>query len=337
MTRAGTIPLSDVEWIQIHFNTKRRRSNVSGLKTLLKDTGADLIMNAAIFLRNGSPCCHLKADGVVKCKPGYSAWAISWDEPDDFSVIAAPNNKLNYMACVKCIVAGNKVAMDYQPDMAYATNRTAVGVKDGAFAYYCTEDNLTPEQLQERLYKAGWRDAIMMDGGGSSCCMDKSGNGFAGDGRYIPFYLIVKRKVKDSEPKGGEPMVEINAYSLAKDGKTYLTKNFHVKEFACKDGSDPIFIAKMLPMICQYVRMRIGKSIIINSAYRTPRHNEAEGGVADSQHLYGTAADLKTPSGWTPAKMAAIAREIMPDWGGVGIYDWGIHIDVREEKADWNG
>ena len=53
--------------------------------------------------------------------------------------------------------------------------------------------------------------------------------------------------------------------------------------------------------------------------------------------LYGTAADLKTPSGWTPAKLAAIAREIMPDWGGVGVYSWGIHVDVREEKVDWNG
>lgn len=338
MTRAGTVPLLDIEWIRIHFNTRRRKSSKAGLKLLLQDTGGDLIMNAAIFLKSGVPCCHLKADGVVKCRPeGYSAWAISWDAPTDFGVTVAPNGKANYMACVKCIIGGRKVAMDYQPDMKYACNRTAVGTREGRFAYYATEDNLSPEQLQERLYAAGWDNAIMMDGGGSACCMDSDGNGFAGDGRYIPFYLVVKLKQTDNEPKGEKPMVEINAYSLAKHGGDYLTKNFQVKEFACKDGSDPVFIAKPLPMVCQYIRMRAGKAVTINSAYRTPEKNKAVGGAEYSQHLYGTAADLVTPKGWTPARLANVAREIMPDWGGVGTYDWGIHVDVRETKADWNG
>ena len=132
-------------------------------------------------------------------------------------------------------------------------------------------------------------------------------------------------------------MIEINAYSLKKDGNKSITKNFRVREFACSDGSDPVFIARTLPMVCQYIRTRIGKSITIGSGYRTPGKNKAVGGVENSQHLYGTAADLHTPAGWTPARMAAIAREIMPDWGGVGIYPWGIHVDVRDTRADWNG
>lgn len=337
MTRAGTIPLSDIEWIRIHFNTKRRACTKNGLKQILADSGADMVFNAAIFLRNGNPCCHLKSNGDVKCKPDYTAWAISWDKPTDFDVTAVPSGKLNYMACVKCIIKGNKVAMDYQPDMKYACNRTAIGTKDGKFAYCCTEDNLSPEGLQERLYQSGWNNAIMMDGGGSACCMDKDGNGFAGDGRYIPFYLALKLKEYDNEPGSDKPMVEINSYSLKKDGETNLTKNFKVKEFACTDGSDPIFIAKMLPVVCQYIRMRVGKGITINSAYRTPDKNKSVGGATNSQHLYGTAADLKCPSGWTSTQMALIAREIMPDWGGVGIYSWGIHVDCREQRADWNG
>ena len=35
----------------------------------------------------------------------------------------------------------------------------------------------------------------------------------------------------------------IKAYSYAKDGSKALSKNFHVREFKCKDGSDPIFFA----------------------------------------------------------------------------------------------
>ena len=34
----------------------------------------------------------------------------------------------------------------------------------------------------------------------------------------------------------------IKAYSKAKDGNKKLSTNFKVKEFACTDGSDPIFI-----------------------------------------------------------------------------------------------
>ena len=34
----------------------------------------------------------------------------------------------------------------------------------------------------------------------------------------------------------------IKAYSYAKDGSKALSKNFHVREFQCKDHSDPIFI-----------------------------------------------------------------------------------------------
>jgi hypothetical protein len=341
MTRAGTIPLSEIERIQIYFNTKKYKSTTYNLKRILQEEGGEFIMNAAIFLRSGQPCCHLKADGAIKCQPGYTTHAISWNTPADFAIRAVPNNQLrNYMACVKCVINGEKVAkMDYQPDMNYKAPRTAIGTKEGRFAYYVTQDKLLPEALQDRLFAAGWDGAIMMDGGGSTCFMDKYGNGFTGDGRYIPFFIIVHRKQIDTEPKGEKPVVEINSYSLSKDGEKYLTKNFQVREFACKDGSDPIFIARALPMVCQYIRTRVGKGITVNSAYRTPEYNALPkvGGAEYSQHLYGTAADLLTPSGWTPTPLALIAREIMPNWGGVGIYEWGIHVDVREKRADWNG
>lgn len=334
MTRTGTIPLSDIASIQIYQG--RVKNNKSGLKSVLKETGGTFVMGGPIFLRALKPCCHLKADGnVLYCPPNYNAWAISWDTPANFAVRVAPNDKANYMACVKCIINGKKVAMDYQPDMKYPCNRLAVGVKNGGFAYYATTDNLSPENLQDRLFAAGWQDAIMLDGGGSACWLDENEDGFAGDGRVMPFYIVVTLRKKDTEPEGEKTMVEINAYSLKADGEKKLTAHFKVKEFRCKDGSDTILIARELPVICEYLRMRTGKPFAPNSAYRTPQYNKQVGGVENSQHTYGTAVDIPTLSGYTPAKMAAIAREIMPDWGGVGIYSWGIHVDVRKEKADW--
>ena len=89
--------------------------------------------------------------------------------------------------------------------------------------------------------------------------------------------------------------------------------------------------------IADAIRKRIGKPITVNSGLRCKTHNANVGGVSNSQHLYGTAADLGCPSGCTPSQMASIAEEIMGETGGIGIYSWGIHIDTRSTKSRWNG
>ena len=132
--------------------------------------------------------------------------------------------------------------------------------------------------------------------------------------------------------------VEINAYSKAKDGGKKLSTNFTVKEFACKDGSDAVLVAPRLVMVLQSIRSHFGVPVVIHSAYRTPQYNAKVDGAAHSQHCYGTAADI-TVRGQDPAGVAAYARSIMPDWGGVGIYakKGFTHIDVRETPANWLG
>lgn len=341
MTRAGTVPLQDLQWVRIYFNRKRLRSTTANLKKILAETSGDAICNGSIFLRNQQPACHLKADGKVYKAPNYRAWGISWDDPADFGVKTVPNGDRNYMECVYLIIGGKKISpIHCGADMRYRAPRTAIGTKDGRFAYYVSKNRRSPEQLRDLLSSSGWDDAIMMDGGGSTCFMDKNGKGFTGDGRVIPFFLVWKLKSGDArEPEGEEPMsVEINAYSKAKDGGKKLSTNFTVKEFACKDGSDTVLVAPRLVMVLQSIRSRFGAAVTINSGYRTPQYNAKVGGVAHSQHCYGTAADIVV-RGKTPAAVAAYARQLMPDWGGVGIYakKGFTHIDVREAKADWNG
>lgn len=338
MTRAGTVPLQDLQWVRIYFNRKRLRSTKANLKKMLAETGGDAICNGSIFLRNQQPACHLKADGKVYKAPDYRAWAISWNTPEDFGVKTVPNGDANYMECVHLIVGGKKISpVTCGADMRYRAPRTAIGTKDGRFAYYVSKDRRSPEQLRDLLVSSGWDNAIMMDGGGSTCFMDKDGNGFTGDGRVIPFFLVWKLKSGDAfEPEGEKPMVEINAYSKAKDGGKKLSTNFAVKEFACKDGSDAVLVAPRLVMVLQSRRSHFCAAVTINSGYRTPQYNARVGGVTDSQHCYGTAADIVV-RGKTPAQVAAYARQLMPDWGGVGVYDSFCHIDVREAKADWKG
>lgn len=128
----------------------------------------------------------------------------------------------------------------------------------------------------------------------------------------------------------------IKAYSKAKDGNKKLSTNFRVKEFACTDGSDPIFIDYDLVNILQKIRNHFGKSVTITSAYRTPTKNKACGGETYSQHLYGKAADIKV-TGVTPKKVAAYANTLLPNKGGIGTYKTFTHIDVRATKSRWNG
>ena len=200
MTIVDAIPLSDIEWVKIYFNTKKRKSTMDNLKRMLTETGGDFMMNSAIFLRSMKPCCHLKADGSVKCKPNYTAWGISWNNADDFTVERMPSTKSNYMECVHVILAGKKIdPVRCKADMRYKTHRTAVGTKDGKFAYYVTNKNYSPEQLRDVLFSLGWDNAIMMDGGGSTCFIDNGGKGFTGDGRVIPFFLVVKLKRKTND------------------------------------------------------------------------------------------------------------------------------------------
>lgn len=128
----------------------------------------------------------------------------------------------------------------------------------------------------------------------------------------------------------------LKAYSKKKDGNKKLSANFRVKEFACTDGSDPIFIDTELVKILQKIRNHFGKAVTITSAYRTPSKNNAVGGTFYSQHLYGTAADIKV-KGVTPKQVAAYAEKLLPGTGGIGVYKSFCHIDVRIAKARWNG
>lgn len=128
----------------------------------------------------------------------------------------------------------------------------------------------------------------------------------------------------------------LNVYSYTKDGTKFLSSNFRVREFRCKDDTDPIFVDSDLVDILQKVRDHFGKAVTITSAFRTASHNKKVGGAKYSQHLYGKAADIKV-SGVAASVVADFAETLMPGTGGIGRYSTFTHVDVRKVKARWNG
>ena len=151
---------------------------------------------------------------------------------------------------------------------------------------------------------------------------------------FITPVVVTKEEVR-VEVKGDESM-SVKAYSATKNGNENLSKNFKVREFVCKDSSDPLFISDELVSVLQKIRDHFGAAVNINSGYRTPQYNKKVGGATYSQHLYGIAADIRV-NGKTPKEVAAYVETLMPNSGGIGIYPTFTHVDVRPTKSRWNG
>ena len=107
-----------------------------------------------------------------------------------------------------------------------------------------------------------------------------------------------------------------------------LSPHFDTSEFTCnccgEGGVQPELIEKL-----ELLREKIGKPIIVTSGYRCEKHNKHVGGVANSYHLLGMAADIKV-KGIKPCILAQVASNV---GFFVIIYDNFVHLDIGERNA----
>lgn len=324
---AVTIPLKNIQRIQIYLNTGRK-----SLTAIQKETGADYIINGTLYnMETFKPNCHLRVDGRTICTPAYDVAGYAWNDGPDISIDTLPDpTQRNYIACTPLVLDGKPIAnLTYDPGQGGKRGRTAMGIKGDRLALYCTRDGgtmeRTPETLRDDLAAAGWESAVMLDGGGSSQCY------FKGDTikstRVVHDLILVYLKGSDT--------TGVKTYSVKKDGSTYLSKNFKVSEFKCNDGSDTVLISDKLVGLLQNIRDHFGAAVTINSAYRTESYNKKIGGATKSQHVNGTAADIVV-KGATPLEVAQYVEHIMPDSGGIGVYQSFTHVDVRANRSRWD-
>lgn len=120
----------------------------------------------------------------------------------------------------------------------------------------------------------------------------------------------------------------------------YLTKHFKRSEFRCKCGKYcngyPVEPSEKLLQLLEQIREHFDAPVTISSGVRCSQHNINVGGASKSQHMYGTAADIKV-KGKTPREVAAYAETLLPNSGGIGLYSTWTHVDVRSNKSRWNG
>lgn len=122
-----------------------------------------------------------------------------------------------------------------------------------------------------------------------------------------------------------------------------LTTNFSKMEFDSRDGhtmpDDVLANVTSLAENLQKVREVLGEPIHINSGYRSPSHNTAIGGVSNSQHLTGKAADI-TMKNFTAKDLVLVLERMINtgelQQGGLGLYNGFVHYDIRGQRARWN-
>ena len=128
--------------------------------------------------------------------------------------------------------------------------------------------------------------------------------------------------------------MSIKTYSLKKHGSTKLSEHFTVREFTCSDGSDEIRIDPNLVKYLEKIRAHFGKPVRITSGYRSPTYNAKVGGVKNSYHMKGMAADIVI-DGVKSKEVAQYAEKI--GCGGIGWYEARnfTHIDTRSGCVRW--
>jgi uncharacterized protein YcbK (DUF882 family) len=122
-----------------------------------------------------------------------------------------------------------------------------------------------------------------------------------------------------------------------------ITENFSLSEFECRCGckmpDDVKTNILVLASQLQYLRDFIERPITVTNAYRCKSHNKKVGGVPNSQHILGNAADIKI-SGVIPQFVASMIDSEIKKCnmlqGGLGIYNTFTHYDIRGIKARWD-
>mgnify|MGYP002738130427 CR=1 FL=1 len=137
--------------------------------------------------------------------------------------------------------------------------------------------------------------------------------------------------------KAVDPLAAAPLISAFPDAQ--LSKNFRLSEFRPGRHSFPyVRISPALVRTLEEIRERAGGPVHITSGYRPPDYNREIGGVSNSTHIDGLAADIFCDA-LSTARLYDICEAIIGHRGGVGYYpkQQFVHVDLRGYMARWSG
>ena len=115
---------------------------------------------------------------------------------------------------------------------------------------------------------------------------------------------------------------------------SFSSEHFSESELSCHccGGFPDGGIDDNLLNLLEDIRNAVGEPITVNCCYRCPAHNAEVGGVPNSQHVLGTAADIDVTSlSIGVDELADIAVSLGAD--AIGRYPNFVHVDVRDGRV----
>lgn len=114
-------------------------------------------------------------------------------------------------------------------------------------------------------------------------------------------------------------------------GAAWRWPNFSPRELACK-GTGLLMVDESALDCLQSLRDRLGRPMLITSAYRSPEHNRRVGGAPNSLHMRGIAFDVRMDN-HDPQEFEAAARAC--GFTGFGYYARSgfMHIDTGPARS----
>lgn len=113
-----------------------------------------------------------------------------------------------------------------------------------------------------------------------------------------------------------------------------ISKNFSRSEFACSDNCGFDEVNPELLELAQDVRDHFGRPMDVHCVCRCLKKNRSVGSKDTSQHVKATAMDCHI-TGIDNEDIYDYVDKKLINTGGVGLYPWGVHMDVRKRKARW--
>ena len=109
-----------------------------------------------------------------------------------------------------------------------------------------------------------------------------------------------------------------------------IAPHFNLSEFACPCCRRVMLHPKLLGKLME-LRNILERPVYITSGYRCPGYNREVGGVPNSYHCIGLAADIKVKD-INLIELLEICENI--GFGGIGFYEKKnfLHLDVRPTK-----
>lgn len=116
----------------------------------------------------------------------------------------------------------------------------------------------------------------------------------------------------------------------------YGTRNFTIKEFRSPDTNSlpKEGMCPKLLMGLEFLRWRLGnRPMVINSGYRTKEFNKRVGGISNSNHLKGLAADIVVKG----VAASEVHKQAVHIFNGVGKYKNFTHVDTAMARVHFTG